>query len=423
MAWTDIILFVAVLIIAWLILYLRGVFEPKVQYRSDRRLVLSDANFLPLLMGFSQSLATQAHICGFWSQPHQIYAARLAAIRKAQHIIQFETFFMTPGARANEFADALIERSQSGVRVQVLVDRIGTHKMSFSYWKRLRAAGVEVRFFHPFKLKAPLQYLSRSHRKLLIVDGTVAFIGGMGVSDNWDGDPKIGDTAPWLDCEIELENAIVPVLVGIFLRHWLYEDGKASGGYFPPQQSSVEAKSMLVIPHDAESKISSINALFWFSLQAAQQRIWIASPYFILDRNTRTALIQAKKRGVDVRIVTTSARNDKPPVYYAARERYRHLLSAEIAIYEYQPSMIHAKLMLVDRDWISLGSANFDPRSFYHNDELNLAWFDPDFAPTVEKLLQGAFEKSNRIERSTWQKRPWWQKLIGQSFLLLRWQL
>lgn len=174
MTWTDIILFVAVLTIAWLILYLRGVFEPKVKYRSDHRLLLNDTNFLPLLGGFSQSLLTQAHIFGFWSQPDQIYAARLAAIRKAQHIIQFETFFMTPGARANEFAKALIERSHSGVYVQVLVDHSGTHKMSSSYWKRLRAAGVEVRFFHPPKLKVPLQYLSRTHRKLLIIDETVA---------------------------------------------------------------------------------------------------------------------------------------------------------------------------------------------------------------------------------------------------------
>lgn len=423
MTWTEIILFVAVLTIVGLILYLRGVFEPKVKYGSDRRLLLSDANFLPLLVGFSQSLLTQAHISGFWSQPDQIYAARLAAIRKAQHIIQFETFFMTPGARANEFADALSERASANVHVQVLVDHSGTFKMSSSYWKRLRAAGVEVRFFHPPKLIIPLQYFSRTHRKLLIIDGTVAFIGGMGVSDHWDGDPKIGDRAPWFDCEIRLESDIVPVLRGIFLRHWLYEGGKASGGHFPLEQSSVEAKSMLVVPHDADSKISSINALFWFSLQAAQQRIWIASPYFILDRNTRTALIQTKKRGVDVRVVTTSARNDKPPVYYAARERYRHLLPTGIEIYEYQPSMIHAKLMLVDNDWISFGSANFDPRSFYHNDELNLAWFDPDLAPTLEKLLLDAFEKSDRIEWSTWRKRPWWQRLIGQFFLLLRWQL
>jgi len=422
MTWTEIILFVAVLTITWLILYLRGVFEPKVKYRSEHRLLLNDANFLPLFVGFSQSLLTQAHISGFWSQPNQIYAVRLAALRKAQHIIQFETFFMTPGSRANEFADALIERAIAGVHVQVLVDHYGTHKISSSYWKRLRAAGVEVRFFHPPRLKVPLQYLSRTHRKLLIIDGTVAFIGGMGVSDNWDGDPKIGDRAPWLDCEIRLENNIVPVLVGIFLRHWLYEGGKASGGYFPPL-SSDQAKSMLVVPHDADSKISSINALFWFSLQAAQQRIWIASPYFILDLNTCTALIQAKKRGVDVRIVTTSARNDKPPVYYASRERYQHLLPAGISIYEHQPSMIHAKLMLVDHNWISFGSANFDPRSFYHNDELNLAWFASDLAPTLEKFFLDAFEKSDCIESSSWRKRPWWQKLIGRCFLLLRWQL
>ncbi|WP_088889318.1 phospholipase D-like domain-containing protein [Leptolyngbya ohadii] len=423
MPWIEIILCVAVLTIAFLILYLRGVFEPKVKYRSDQRLSLNDPNFLPLFVGFSQSLSTQAHLSGFWSQPDRIYAARLAAIRKAQHSIQFETFFMTPGARANEFADALINRAVAGIHVQVLVDHYGTHKLSSSYWKRLRAVGVEVRFFHPPKLKVPLRYLSRTHRKLLIIDGTVAFIGGMGVSDNWDGDPTIGDKAPWLDCEIRLENDVVTVLVGVFLQHWLYAGGEAKGGYFPKKPSSEKAKPMLVVLHDADSKISSINALFWFSLQAAQQRVWIASPYFILDRNTRTALIQAKKRGVDVRIVTTSDRNDKPPVYYASRERYQHLLPAGISIYEHQPSMIHAKLVLVDHDWISFGSANFDPRSFYHNDELNLAWFDPDFAPTIEEFFLETFEKSDRIEWSSWRKRPWWQKWIGRCFLLLRWQL
>lgn len=423
MTWTEIVLFVTVLAIAWLVLYLRGVFEPKVKYQSDRRILLNDPSFLPLFVGFSGSLLTQAHISGFWSEPEEIYAARLEAIRKAQQIIQFETFFMTPGSRANEFADALIDRAIAGVRVEVLVDHSGTRKMSASYWKRLRSAGVEVRFFHPPKLRMPLQYLSRTHRKLLIIDGTIALIGGMGVSNNWDGDPKIGDRAPWFDCEIRLESDIVPVLVGVFRRHWLYEGGKASGDYFPPKQSSIETKPMFVVSHDADSKISSINALIWFSLQAAQQRVWIASPYFILDRNTRTALIQAKKRGVDVRVVTTSARNDKPPVYYAARERYRYLLPTGIEIYEYQPSMIHAKLMLVDQDWISFGSANFDPRSFYHNDELNLAWFDPELAPTIEKLLLEAFEKSKRIEMSSWQKRPGWQRLIGRCFLLVRWQL
>ncbi|MBE9008658.1 cardiolipin synthase B [Pseudanabaenaceae cyanobacterium LEGE 13415] len=423
MTWIEIILVVAVLAIAWLILYLRGVFEPKVKYCSDYRILLDDPNFLPLFVGFSQSLLTQAHISGFWSQPDQIYAVRIAAIRQAQHIIQFETFFMTPGTRANEFADALIERAIAGVRVEVLADHSGTLKMSSSYWKQLREAGIEIRFFHPPRLRMPLQYLNRTHRKLLIIDGTVAFTGGMGVSDDFDGNPKIGDRAPWFDCEIRLENNIVPVLVGIFRRHWLYEGGKATGGYFPPEQPSIEAKPMLVVPHDADSKISSINALIWFSLQAAQQRIWIASPYFILDLNTRTALIRAKKRGVDVRVVTTSARNDKHSVYYAVRERYRYFLPTGIEIYEYQPSMIHAKLMLVDQDWISFGSANFDPRSFYHNDELNLAWFDPDLASIVEKLLLDAFEKSKRIEWSSWRNRPWWQKLIGRCSLLLRWQL
>ena len=412
-----------VAIVLWLILYLRGVFEPQVQYRFDRRLALSDPNFLPMLIGFSKSLSTQAHITGFWSQPDQIYAVRLAAIKKAQHFIQFETFFMTPGHRANEFAEALIERSRCGVQVQVLVDHAGTSQMPSSYWKRLQAADIDVRFFHLPNWKAPLQYLSRTHRKLLIVDGTVASIGGMGVSDDWDGNPNIGDRAPWLDCEIQLESEIVPVLMGIFLRHWLYVGGKASVEFLPPQQASVVTKPTLITASDADSKVSPIDTLIWFSLQAAQQRIWIASPYFLLDRNTRRALIKAQKRGVDVQVITTSARNDKPLVYYAVRECYRGLLANKIAIHEYQPSMLHAKLMLVDQDWINFGSANFDPRSFFHNDELNLAWFDRDFALTVEQFFLEAFAKSDRIELSRWRKRLWWQKWLGQLTLFLRWQL
>ncbi len=410
---------------AWgLFLYLQGVFEPKVRYRSDRRLHLDDPSFVPLLMGCCKSLPTQAQLVKFWSQPDRIYAARLAAIATAHSSIQFETFFMTPGRRTQEFAAALIDRSHNGVRVQMLIDHAGTHQMPSSYWKRLRAAGVEVRFFHPPRFTNPLQYLCRTHRKLLIVDGTTAFIGGMGVSDHWDGNPQIGDKAPWLDCEIQLEHAIVSIFAGIFLSHWWYARGRASGADLPLPPTTVTTTPMLVTASDADdNQVSPINALYWFGLQAARHQIWIASPYFLLDLNTRRALIDARQRGVDVRVVTTSSRNDKPSVYYAAREGYRELLAVGIAIYEYQPSMMHAKLMLVDRRWINFGSANFDPRSFFHNDELNLAWFDSGFAATLDRFFQDAFAYSDLVKLSLWRKRPWWQRCLGQLMLLIRWQL
>lgn len=421
---TTLFITIAIALAWWLFLYLQGVFEPKVRYRSDRRLNLDDPSFAPLLMGCCKSLPTQAKLVKFWSQPDLIYAARLAAIATAQDSIQFETFFMTPGRRTQEFAAALIDRSANGVCVQMLIDHAGTHKMPSSYWQQLRAAGVEVRFFNPPRFKDPLQYLCRNHRKLLIVDGTTAFIGGMGVSDHWDGNPKIGDKAPWLDCEIQLEHAIVSILAGIFLSHWWYARGRASGADLPLPPADVTTTPMLVTASDADdNQVSPINALYWFGLQAARQQIWIASPYFLLDLNTRRALIDAKQRGVDVRVVTTSTRNDKRSVYYAAREGYRELLAVGIAIYEYQPSMMHAKLMLVDRQWINFGSANFDPRSFFHNDELNLAWFDLGFAATLDRFFQDAFAKSELIKLSIWRKRPWWQRCLGQLMLLIRWQL
>jgi cardiolipin synthase A/B len=423
MSWTTILLFAVVATALWLIFYLRGGFEPQVYYRFDRRLPLDHPSFLTILMGFSKSLATQGRITGFWTKPSQIYATRLAAIQKAQRIIQFETFFMTPGKRAREFEESLIERSHHGVQIQVLADHAGTRQMPSTYWKRLQTAGVEVRFFHPPMLRVPLKYFSRTHRKLLIIDEAVAFIGGMGISDHWDGNPKIGDRAPWLDCEMQLDHAIVPTLIGIFLRHWLYAGGKASIGNLPPLSTTAKTHPMLVTASDADSKVSPVDTFIWFSLQAAQQRILIASPYFILDHNTRNALIHAKQRGIEVQVLTTSTCNDKPLVYYAVRECYQELLITGVAIHEYQPSMMHAKVMLVDQDWIYLGSANFDPRSFFHNDELNLAWFDPDFAPIVEQFFLEAFSRSDRTELSSWRKRPWWQKLLGQFVLFLRWQL
>jgi cardiolipin synthase A/B len=412
-----------------LILYLRGTFRDPIQYRmkgfADQMksfLDLEDPH-LALLSGLSNSLVTHGHLTGFWSRPEEIYAARLAAVRRARELIYFETFFMTPGYRPQELAAALIERAQSGVKVQFLADSFGALSLPQGYWKQLEAAGVEVRFYERFKWKRPLDYLSRTHRKLLIIDRQVVLTGGTGVSDHWDGTPKAGDTAPWLDTEVRFEGPIVRTLEGIFLQHWLEAGGVGELYPKPLEPSQAGGSMILVTPSDSPRHNSSICTLFYTSILAARERVWIASPYFLPEINSRRALIQAHRQGIDVRILTVGPHNDKKWVYYAVRERYEDLLQAGIPIYEYQPSMMHAKLFLIDTHWVITGSANFDPRSLFHNDELNFSMSDSQFAATVESFFHDGFARSQHIKLSEWRHRPRWQRLTSQLPLFFQWQL
>lgn len=420
--WSAGLLLLLVLFVLF-ILYLRGVFHKKVHYRMKDVPGLEEPHFPLAMMGVSASLLAKGYPTGFWFDIDTIYAERLKAIGSARRTLHFETFYITPGYRADEFAAALIERAQLGVEVHFLADSFGVNAMPTEYWKQLREAGVNVRFFHPFSWRTPLRYNIRTHRKLLLIDGEVAFIGGMGVSDCWDGMKEIGETECWLDLEVRFTGPIVAILEGIFMQHWLYSGGVARLGpeIFNPTLSG--GSSILVTPRNAPSARSSVYALFYTSVLAAKKRIWIASPYFLPDANARSALLKAKKNGVDVRILTVGPRNDKKLVYYAVRERYRELLAAGIEIYEYQPSMMHAKVMLMDEHWVSTGSTNFDPRSLFHNDELHLSLCEPSLAKLVEQFFFYGFAKSRRIELAKWKTRPFGKRVLGRLALFIRWQL
>jgi cardiolipin synthase len=406
-----------------LILYLRGAFYYKITYRMKDIPGLEEPHFPLALMGVSASVLTTGYPTDFWFNIDAIYAARLEVVRRARKTIHFETFYMTPGRRADEFADAIAERAEAGVEVLFIADSMGVLSISKDYWKRLRMAGVQVRFFHPFDWKAPFTYNIRTHRKLLLIDGEIAIVGGMGVSDLWDGMEKTGETAPWLDFEVRFIGPIVATLEGIFMQHWLYVGGVAtlSSEVFNPTLSG--GSPIIVTPSDSPSASSSVCALFYTSVLAAKRRVWIASPYFLPDSNSRKALLKAKKSGVDVRILTVGPHNDKQMIYYAVRERYRDLLKAGIEIYEYHPSMMHAKVLLIDDRWVSTGSANFDPRSLFHNEELHLSLAEPNLVQFAEHFFECAFPKSRRIELAQWQSRPLWQRLLGHIALFVRWQL
>jgi len=405
-------------------LYIRGAFRAPVKYRVKDGPSPAEPRFSTILASLSTSLMTHGTITQFWAQPDQIQAARIKAIQAAQHTIHFETFFMTPGRRANDFAAAVSERAAAGVEVQLMIDTYGTKGLSKRYWQRLKAAGVQIAFFNPFDWRAPSNYAGRTHRKLLLIDGQVGFIGGAGISDDWDGE---GQTSPWLDIEARLEGEIVPILEGLFVQHWTYSGGEANlrAETFRSNPHQEQALILVTPGNNPTYRFSPIRALKENTIVAARKRIWLASPYFIPDQNSQELLIEAKQAGVDVRILTTSLENiDKKYVYYAAYELYGDLLKGGVEIYEYLPNMTHAKMLLIDDQWVNIGSANFDPRSFFHNEELDISTADPTLQRLVEQVFEQAFIHSQNMSLKDWKQRSWWRhRLMGSLVRFVQWQL
>jgi cardiolipin synthase len=407
---------VIAIVFIFLFLYLKGFWQVKQRYRVQSFPAIDAENFTLTLASFADAFILRGEIDGFWIEADAIFSARLNAIQNAKSSIQFETYFMTPGNRADDFALALIAKAQQGVQIQVLVDEYGTHKIPQKYWQRLQAEGVKVRCFNPFNWRHPFAYLQRNHRKTLLIDGQLALIGGAGVSDLWDGKAY---HSPWLDYEVRVKGAVISRLQGLFLQHWLDAGGVVDLSETPiALQTGGEAHISIASGEEPSFRNSSIRSLYQSLIQAARDRIWIASPYFLPSFNTCENLIAACDRGVEVRILTMGEKSDKPFIHHAAREMYGKLLKKGVKIYEYQPSMMHAKILLIDDRWVSWGSANFDPRSFFQNDELNLTVDHKALTQNFLELFDRGFANAQLISEQLWRDRSFRERIIGRFWLL-----
>ncbi len=453
-----VLILIAVILVS---LYIRGAFRWRPLFHINRAIAPQDPRFSITLKSLTSSLEATGNVVDFWNTVDDIQQARLEAIARAQQRIQFETFMMTPGKRADAFADAIARKAVEGVSVQLLVDTYGARALEDSYWQRLRLVGVQVVFFNPFDWRAPANYAGRTHRKLLIIDGDRVLIGGAGISDLWDGTGENDDTEPWLDIEVALTGEVVALMAAAFQSHWqghrlkrsvvsaidmeaIYPDLESTQGRNTDQSSRLrptyskhlksedksedpkqEASSVLVTLGTKPSyRDSPIETLKQTLIACARQRVWLSSPYFLPNESTRNMLITAQQSGVDVRILTTSIRTDKKPVYYASYEVYGSLLRAGIKIFEYQPSMIHAKMLIVDDKWVNMGSANIDYRSFLHNDELDIVTDSIELFDHVEKTFEQGFSRCEQIGLRQWKRRPWLKhRVLGNGVRLVQWQL
>ncbi|MEO7148799.1 MAG: phospholipase D-like domain-containing protein, partial [Rhodanobacteraceae bacterium] len=298
----------------------------------------------------------------------QIFPAMLDAIASAQRTITFETFVYWSGAIGRKFADALSSRARAGVHVHVLLDWVGSMKMDEKLLKQMADAGVAVQRYHPLNLRNLSRMDNRTHRKLLVVDGRIGFTGGVGIADKWEGDAQ--DPDHWRDSHFRIEGPVVAQMQAVFMDNWIKTTGEVLQGadYFPTLETAGD-KPAQMFSSSPRGGAESMQLMYLVAITAAAKTIDLAEAYFAPDALTRKALIAAATRGVRIRVITPGEHIDSQIVREASRARWGELLEARIEIHQYQPTMNHCKIMLIDGLLASVGSTNFDNRSFALNDE------------------------------------------------------
>lgn len=319
----------------------------------------------------------------------QIFPAMLEAIRQARTTITFANFIYEDGDIARRMADALAERCRAGVKANVLLDAVGSSQMPRRYWSEMQDAGCAVAWYHSLNPFAIKRINHRNHRRILVVDGRIGFTGGTGVGEQWTGDGRQPDH--WRQTDVRVEGPIVLWLQAAFAENWRDATGTVLGGdtYFP----DLRARGPLAIGSVKSSPASGAAEaylLFRLAIDGARSSIYLTNPYFVPDDAMADALVNAARRGVHVSILTAGVARGilDRLVRQASRAHFPRALRAGIKVYEYGPALLHAKTMVVDDRWVSIGSANLDNRSFALNNELNLVFQDRGIARRLIEVFQ-----------------------------------
>ncbi len=329
----------------------------------------------------------------------QIFPAMLSAIRGAKRTITFETFVFEKGDVPRAFAEALAERARAGVKVHVILDAHGASK-SRVYHSMMEKAGVQLVKYHSLFAFDIMRYNNRTHRKLLVADGRVAFIGGVGIADQWSGNAQSPEH--WRDCHYRIEGPAVAQVQAAFVENWIAARKELLFGpdYFPSLSPKGNSSGNIFFsaPHKGRY---SVPLMYEMAIASAQKSLRIENAYFIPSEPLMKALVAAAKRGVKIEIILPGEHMDQKAVARASKKRWKELLSAGIALYEYKPTMIHSKLLIADDLFVSVGSANFDLRSLHLNDEANFNVMDPQFAREQTRLFERDRALSKRVTFET----------------------
>lgn len=351
----------------------------------------------------------------------EIFARMLGAIGEARQSITLETYIYFSGEAGSTFSDALRERAEHGVRVLVLLDWFGGD-LEDALLAKMRDSGVQIHRYNAPRWYSLGHVNNRTHRKLMVVDGKTGFIGGVGLADKWRGHAQ--DPAHWRDTHFEVVGPVVGQMQSAFADNWLQASGQVllDSAFFPPLQEAGSLKAQIFTTAPAGGS-KNMQLLYLLSITAAARSIDLSAAYFIPDEVARQSLVAAAQRGVRVRIIVPGPHMDKALVRHASRAEWGALLEAGVEIYEYQPTMFHCKAIVVDGLWTSVGSTNFDARSFSVNDEANMNVYDAGFAQRQGEVFEQDLTRSTPVTLKDWHSRSAWVKLLDWTASLASSQL
>lgn len=391
--------------------------EKKIEQHIDRHYALEDPRFLHelgVLLG-PPFIAGNRH--QVLQNGDEIFPAMLGAIRNARTSITFESYIYWSGDIGRDFASSLVERARNGVKVHVLLDWVGSAKMDEALIDAMKTAGVQVRKFHPPHWSHLGRLNNRTHRKILVVDGRIAFTGGVGIAPQWSGHAQ--DPDHWRDTHFQVEGPVVAQMQAVFLDNWIKVTGDVLYGpdYFPPLKPAGQGHAQ-VFSSSPTGGSESMQLMYLMAITAATRSIDLSASYFVPDELALGAMVEAMKRGVKLRIIVPGEHIDSETVRSASRAKWGPLLEAGAVIAQYQPTMFHCKVMIVDDLLVSVGSTNFDNRSFRLNDEATLNVVDATFASEQKSIFEADLRRSRLITNAAWLDRPLKEK-IGERLASL----
>lgn len=389
--------------------YLIAPAEAAPQYGLDHEFAVDDEEFLPTMAGATGVAFLPGNTLAILNNGDAFYPEMLRAIAGADLSITIEAYIYWAGEVGVEFAEALAEKASSGVRVKILLDAVGSSTIGEDILLTLEKGKCQLAWYNPFSWKHLARYNHRTHRKSLIVDGRVAFTGGAGIADHWRGQAR--SPAEWRDLMVRLEGpAVTPLQTG-FAQNWLQTTGElVSGPLYYPIVEPTGPLALQTILSSPEVGASTVRIMYYLSIICARRSIYIANPYFVPDPAARDALIEAKRRGVDVRIMVAARYNDNWLAHHNSVRVYGRLLDAGIEILEYNRTMLHLKTMVIDGRWFTIGTTNFDNRSFAHNEENNVCGYDEGVARQIHAMFDNDLSGCDKLDAATWRKRGVWRR-------------
>ncbi len=344
-------------------------------------------------------------------------------VAAAHSSIHIETFVWFKGDVCDRLAALLAERAKAGVEVRLMIDYSGGAEMDHDLRRMMSAAGCDVRFFHPPRLSNIGRFNNRTHRKINVIDGRIGYAGGHGIAKEWSGNGQ--DKTHYRDTSVRMEGPVVNTLQGVFCENWIEETGLVPAGakYFPSlaRAGTTDAHVAFASPRGS---ISAVQMLYYLAIAFARRELLISNPYFLPHRDAVEELQRAAERGVDVRIMLPSAKaTNDPLVQHASHHHYIDLLKSGVRIFEFQRTLIHQKIIIVDRSWSCVGSTNFDDRSFELNDEVTVGFTDPAIADELRDAFFDDMRDVHEITLGEWRARSTGHKIVDEAAFSLRREL